>query len=615
MSVMKVGTKPAGLRLDDILDYLASEAGQTQVTQVKGSLAAQGVKLENGSMGPDLGTLGPKDVFEGLVTEHLAGSFLRKSEVGAALPNAIAYALAHAADENGIVSKAAVDEVLGPKGSAFFRQLDQQLDGGQKQLPTSRPLVKYRWLPNQVIGMVARSAVRGDLRPRMPILDEITRQLGRDDKLKGVKFIAVQHLFPTTGELLTSLADNGLDPKGATVNGKNYSTNADVMHRLRADGWNVPTLGQTKLLYTNPDGTTREVSPLGGYLQQMLQEAIDLREKDPAAFAKQKAPQFVILDEGGKLLKALHEHFPELAHLCVAVEQTDRGVQVIEEMKAHGVELLCPVVNVARSEAKKRSEAPMIGESVVHSTFNALKEMNPGIEIRPKEAAVVGYGAVGKATADALRRRGFTVFVYDIDPHKMAQAQRDGCTPGPREETLKHAQLLYSCTGKTTITPAEFDALLPRHAVLVNAASGNHELGMDTNDVGGGFLREGQSVDDRGYRRDTWQGLDLRLGDLAGNDEMASSIVRGADGAERLVVRSGYVVNMTEDIPPEYIQLTRGLLLSACLQAVDEVGKKGLVDLHQTTQDFVVARVGKHLRSAGHDLMKPDFRSLAPAET
>jgi len=55
--------------------------------------------------------------------------------------------------------------------------------------------------------------------------------------------------------------------------------------------------------------------------------------------------------------------------------------------------------------------------------------------------------------------------------------------------------------------------------------------------------------------------------------------------------------------------------LSACLQAVDEVGKKGLVDLHQTTQDFVVARVGKHLRSAGHDLMKPDFRSLAPAET
>jgi S-adenosylhomocysteine hydrolase len=449
----------------------------------------------------------------------------------------------------------------------------------------------------------------------MPVLDEVGRLLGGHKKLAGVQFIAVQHLFPTTSELLSSLSQNGLDPRKATVSGKNYSTNLDVLHRLRADGWNIPELSQTKLLTTNPDGTTREVSPLGGYLQQLFADVSALRENDPAAFARLKAPQFVILDEGGKLLQLLHEHFSELAHLCVCVEQTDRGVQVIDEMQSHGVQLQCPVVNVARSQAKKQSEAPMIGESVVHATMSALQQMHPGIRIEPKEAAVVGYGAVGKATADALRLRGFTVYVYDIDPQKMEQAKKDGCTPGPREETLKHAHVLYSCTGKTTITPDEFDALLPKNAILVNAASGNHELGMDKVDTGGNFLKPGERFDERGFRRDTWNGLDLNLGDLAGLDEMASCVVRGKDGAERLVVRSGYVVNMTDDIPPEYIQLTRSLLLAACLQAVDEAGKKGLVDLAPSTQDFIVSRTRKDLARQGHDLMKPDFRRLAHAET
>jgi len=609
---MKVSGKP--LRLDDILDYLSSDEGQKQVKDVQKGLEAQGVKL-TGPKGVTGG--GPvEDVFEDLLQHHLKNSFLRQSEVIAALPNAVTWALAHAADGHGMVSADAVKEFLGPRASALFTQLEQKLDGGERQIPTQRQKVKYRWLPNDTIDLVARSAVRGDLRARMPVIDEVTTHFGGADKLKGVKFIAVQHLFPTTNELLTSLAENGLDPTKATVSGKNYSTNQDVLYRLRSDGWDIPTLSMTKLLLTNPDGSTREVSPLGGYMQKMFADVAKLKETDPAAFAKLKAPQFVILDEGGKLLKILHEHFKDFAHLVVAVEQTDRGIQIIEDMKAHGQELLCPVVNVARSAAKKNNESPMIGESVVHSTFTALEQMGgKQLQITPKEAVVVGYGAVGKATADALKRRGFKVFVYDTDPTKMAQAKKEGCTIGERTAMLKHGHLLFSCTGRTTMTPDEFDALLPKHAVLVNAASGNHELGMDTRDEGGNFLKEGERADERGFRRATWKGLDLNLGDIAGGDEMASAVVRGKDGAERLVVRSGYVVNMTDDIPPEYIQLTRSLLLAACLQSVDEVGKKGLVELNPTAQDFIVARVNKHLRGKGHDLQKPDFRPLAPAET
>ena len=607
------GRDAVELRLDDIIDQLASPDGKPLVDGMKLDLQKAGVRFDK-VIGP--GLVPPiEDTFDGLVGHMLEGSFLLPKETVAALPAAMAFALAHAADKNGMVSKARVDSILGPKASVLFQHLDLDLDNGVRHVPTQRPKTKYRWLPADVTTLVARSAVRHDLRARMPVLDDVSQHLGGADKLKGLQFIAVQHLFPTTSELLTALTDNGLDPKKATVSGKNYSTNQDVMYRLRADGWNVPTLSVTKLLLSNDDGTTTEHSPLGGYLAQMFAEVRALRDSDPAAFAALKGPKFLVLDEGGKLLKLIHEHVPEVAHLCVAVEQTDRGVQVIEEMKAAGIELQCPVVNVARSAAKKQNESPMIGESVVHSAFHALEQMHDQLAITPKEAVVIGYGAVGKATADALHRRGFKVFVHDIDPAKMAQAKKDGCFPGPREKTLEHAHLLFSCTGRTTITPDEFDALLPKHAVLVNAASGNHELGMESRDVGGGRLKAGEHSDDDGWRHASYRGLDLRLGDIAGNDEMASCVVAGADGAERLVLRSGYVINMVDDIPPEYIQLTRSLLLAACLQAVDESGKVGLVDVKQDTQDFVVARTARHLRGIGHTLQQPDFRRLAPAET
>src|SRR5690606_28501334 len=106
------------------------------------------------------------------------------------------------------------------------------------------------------------------------------------------------------------------------------------------------------------------------------------------------------------------------------------------------------------------------------------------LQRRHKLAAVIGYGAVGKATADALRRRGYQVAVHDTDPAALARAQADGCviTDGDeatrRRAALQDAHLLVSATGRTTIEPKEFADFLPDGAILVNAASGTHEFGV-----------------------------------------------------------------------------------------------------------------------------------------
>lgn len=598
MSAISSKPRPAGVPLDDIIDFLASDKGSAHVDALKGSLRASGVKVDAPAIGPGMNPR-PADRFEGLVTHALEGSFLLKNEVTAALPAMVGFAFAHAADEDGKVRGEEVQKILGPKAFELFRALEAQI-GGQP-VPTARRLTKYRFLPNDLIPLVTRGATPVDLKTRMPVLGEVTRMLGGPEKLAGLKTIAVQHLFPTTPALLDALVENGLDRTQALVAGKNYSTNTDVLYRLRGEGWDAPTLSTTRLVMTQPDGSEREVSPFGGYLEKMF-EGIDPKTT--------QGPKFLVLDEGGKVLTALHKHFPEYAHLCVAVEHTDRGAQLIDDMLAQGIELKCPVVNVARSWAKKRFEAPMIGESVAHSIETALSDIHPDLKVEPKVAAIIGYGAVGKATSDALRRRGYQVHVYDTDPAKLEQARADGCTPGTREAVLAKGHLLVSCTGRTTITPEEY-GLLPKGAILANAASGNHELGTDRLEQSGNFLTSDphERCDEQGIRRTRFHGLDVRLGDLAGVEETFSRVIRGPDDAERLVLRSGFVVNLAEGVPAEYIQLTRSLILAAVLQAA-QTTKPGLVDLSDDAQQFIVKRTEKFLKGKRLTLEKPDFRKL-----
>lgn len=597
-------SRPAGLRLDDVLDVLAGSEGRQLVEQTRDRLADAGIDFE-GPVVQAKGGAAPRDDFEALAGHFLTHSFLTRARGKAALPNAMVWALAHASDANGMLTPEGAAK-LGAGGAQIYKKLDELLAGGARDVPTQRRRTKYMWFTRDVQDKIGRSAPSGDLRTRMPVLAELTRNLGGEKALEGLKMASVQHLFPTTEGLFDALADCGLDPKDAIIHGKNYSTNEDVLYRMRSRGWNVPEFAICAL----PSGTGKGHMNIAGNDLATLFDGVEPE-------AKPEKPRFLLLDEGGKMLDALHRHFPEHANLCVAIEQTDRGLQVIEELALEGMELKCPVVNVARSSAKKVFESPMIGESVAHSTLEALKRLHPDLSVEPKVATILGYGAVGKATADALKRRGFEIRAWDVDPARRALAEAEGCIVGERNDLLKDTPMVVSCTGRRTMVPTQFDELLPDGCILVNAASGNHELGLDQIEGGPGFLTDDplERVDEEGFRRSTFKGLDVELGDLAGDEQMFSRVLRSESGAERLALRSGYVVNMVDDIPPELIQLTRGLLLAACLQAPKHHGEPGLVELDPKVADFVVSRTERHLKKLGVDPMKPDFRRLAPAES
>jgi S-adenosylhomocysteine hydrolase len=621
-----------GVPLADMLDLLTSSDGaqlisalekesESAVAELNANLAKHG---QRSTIGASLETgiphdaFYPKDPFRKRLAEFFEDRefFSEPKHDKEAVAAAVVKTFSVLTGPTGVVTKETAGK-LGPRALAVFEAMRKRLDEVGGTPKSDRKASKIEDLLINDLARIGRSRRVGDAKARMPVLDEVTRMIGGPDMLRGFTMASVQHLFPSTRGLYKALADNGLEHATTGVGGKGYSTDVDTMMRLAAEGFDVHMDGRPM---AHANATNAEEVVLEMAREELGQLFVGLSREEAKGETK---PRFLLLDEGAKLIKALHLYYPQYAHLCVCVEQTDRGVQIIEAAKAkraeeraafeatgvwpkprEGFELRCAVVNMARSEAKKQWESPMIGESCVFNLEQQLAEIHPQLDAKlfppgtKREACVIGYGAVGKAVADQLRLRGYEVHVYDKDPAKMAQAAADGCVAEARDEALKHGKLLYGCTGQTILRPADYD-LLPDGAVLANAASGNHELGL--HDV---------NLDALTHDDATFRGLDVKLGERA--DPMRHRVMKTPGGKELLLARSGYVVNMGLDLPPEYAQLTRSLLLASCLTAVKNGGAKGFVEIPQDVQKLIVERVRHHLEKQGMSLKEPDFRDLQP---
>ena len=67
------------------------------------------------------------------------------------------------------------------------------------------------------------------------------------------------------------------------------------------------------------------------------------------------------------------------------------------------------------------------------------------------KVGVTGYGVVGSATADVLRRLGHTVVLHDVDPRAQEEAASHGC--GPRHEATDVA-IDFVCVPETRLEEA-----------------------------------------------------------------------------------------------------------------------------------------------------------------
>lgn len=130
----------------------------------------------------------------------------------------------------------------------------------------------------------------------------------------------------------------------------------------------------------------------------------------------------MVLDDGGDLTAMLHEKYPAMLDRIHGItEETTTGVHRLQEMLDNG-ELKVPAINVNDSVTKSKNDNKY---GCRHSLSDAIKRGTDHL-LSGKKALVVGYGDVGKGSAQSLRQEGMIVRVSEIDPICAMQACMDG---------------------------------------------------------------------------------------------------------------------------------------------------------------------------------------------
>ena len=201
----------------------------------------------------------------------------------------------------------------------------------------------------------------------------------------------------------------------------------------------------------------------------------------------------MILDDGGDLTAMVHEKYPEMLNSIHGItEETTTGVLRLLEMKDQGT-LKVPAINVNDSVTKSKND----------NKYGCRHSLNDGIKrgtdmlLSGKHALVIGYGDVGKGSAQSLRQEGMIVKVAEIDPICAMQACMDGFevdSPYKSGENtgdesainkalLSKMDMIVTATGNINVCDKNMLQNVKRGAIICN-------IGHFDNEIDTAFMRE-----------------------------------------------------------------------------------------------------------------------------
>ncbi len=181
----------------------------------------------------------------------------------------------------------------------------------------------------------------------------------------------------------------------------------------------------------------------------------------------------IILDVGGYFSESMVRFQGLLdGRLVGVVEDTENGQQKYETALRSGGGFPCPVLSVARSPLKE-PEDHLVGQAIVYSTERILRENNA--LLTNKRVLVIGYGKIGKSIASSLAVRNISVWVYDRDPIRRAQALSHGFLTPERDEAIARADLIFGATGNKSLSEPDF-MRLKKYCFVTSVTSADDEF-------------------------------------------------------------------------------------------------------------------------------------------
>ena len=301
----------------------------------------------------------------------------------------------------------------------------------------------------------------------MPALMALRKKYNTSKPLKDARILGCIHMTVQTAVLIQTLEDLGAEVRWSSCN--IFSTQDHAAAAIAAAGTAVYAWkGQT-----NEEG------------MWCIEQTI-LKDGKPW-------DANMILDDGGDLTEMVHDKYPQMLDKIHGItEETTTGVHRLLEMLEKGT-LKVPAINVNDSVTKSKNDNKY---GCRHSLNDAIKR-GTDMLMAGKKALVVGYGDVGKGSAQSLRQEGMIVKVSEIDPICAMQACMDGfevvspykggnnsgTAAGINTELLGTTDLLVTTTGNVNVCDRFMLDAIKSGAVVCN-------IGHFDNEIDTAYLRE-----------------------------------------------------------------------------------------------------------------------------
>lgn len=304
----------------------------------------------------------------------------------------------------------------------------------------------------------------------MPALMALRNKYRATQPLANAKIMGCIHMTIQTAVLIETLVDLGAEVRWSSCN--IFSTQDHAAAAIAAAG--IPVFAWK--------GETEEE-----FLWCIEQTILAETGSDKVWDAN------IILDDGGDLTEMVHNKFPQmLAAIHGISEETTTGVHRLLEMMEKG-QLKVPAINVNDAVTKSKNDNKY---GCRHSLNDAIKRGTDHL-LAGKKALVIGYGDVGKGSAQSLNQEGMIVKVSEIDPICAMQACMDGfevVSPfidGINTGTLDcinttllaNTDLIVTTTGNSNVCDKNMLQALKSRAVVCN-------IGHFDNEIDTAFMRK-----------------------------------------------------------------------------------------------------------------------------
>lgn len=296
----------------------------------------------------------------------------------------------------------------------------------------------------------------------MPALMKLRERYAAENPLEGAKILGCIHMTIQTAVLIETLTSLGAEVRWSGCN--IFSTQDHAAAAIAKSG--VPVFAWK--------GQSEEE------FDWCIEQTI-LKDGEPWEAN-------MILDDGGDLTAMAHDKYPQILEKIHGItEETTTGVVRLQEMINQN-KLKVPAINVNDSVTKSKND----------NKYGTRHSLNDGIKrgtdmlLAGRKALVIGYGDVGKGSAQSLKQEGMIVRVSEIDPicgmqacmdgYEVVSPYRDGesnnSPDSMNKELLEDTDLLVTTTGNYKVCDRHMLRALKKGAVVCNI--GHFDTEIDT---------------------------------------------------------------------------------------------------------------------------------------